>query len=154
MSQYLPYSGFEWLYQEINRFDVNSIAENSSNGYILELDLEYPDELCELHNVYRLGPEKFKFSNDMLSKYCSDIAKKYGVKVGGVNKLVPNLGNESKYIVHYRNLQLYLSLGMKLTKVHKVLKFKQSDWMKTYIDFNTEKKKKRLLIVLKIFFLS
>ena len=68
MSQYLPYSGFEWLYQEINRFDVNSIAENSSNGYILELDLEYPDELYELHNVYRLGPEKFKFSNDMLSK--------------------------------------------------------------------------------------
>ena len=62
-----------------------------------------------------------------MSKYCSKIAIKYGIKIGGVNKLVPNLGNKSKYVVHYRNLQLYLSLGMKLTKLHKVLKFKQSD---------------------------
>ena len=60
----------------------------------------------------------------MLSKYCSDIANKYGINVGEVNKLMPNLGDEKNYVVHYRNLQLYLSLGMKLTKIHRILKFK------------------------------
>ena len=77
----------------------------------------------------------------MLSKHCSDIANKYGIKVGEVNKLIPNLGNKKNYVVHYRNLQLYLSLGMKLTKIHKILEFKQSDWLKKFVDFNTEKRK-------------
>ena len=63
----------------------------------------------------------------MLSNYCSNIANKNGIKVGGVNKLVPNLGIISKHVLHYGNLQLYLPLGMKLTKVYRFLKFKQSD---------------------------
>ena len=54
--------------------------------------------------------------------------------------MVLNLGQKTKYIAHYRNGQLYLSLGMKLTKIHKVLRFKQSDWMEKYIDFITEKR--------------
>ena len=69
------------------------------------------------------------------------IGDKYGIKVGDVEKLIPNLGDKTNYVVHYRNSQLYLSLGMKLTKIHRILKFKQSDWMKIYNDFNTEKRK-------------
>ena len=62
------------------------------------------------------------------------------IKVGDVKELIPNLGNKTNYFIHYRNLQLYLSLGIKLTKIHGVLKFKLFDWMKKYIDFNTEKR--------------
>ena len=85
-------------------------------GYFLEVDLEYPDELHELHNDYPLAPEKLAVSSDMLSKYCKNIADKYEIKVGDVKKLIPDLGNKTKYVLHYRNLQLYLPLGMKLTK--------------------------------------
>ena len=95
----------------------------------------------DLHNDYPLAPEKLEISQNMLSKYCSEIADEYGIKFDCVNKLVPNLGNKSKNVVHYKNLQLYLSLGMKLTNVHRVLKFKQSDWLEKYIDFNTDKRK-------------
>ena len=75
-----------------------------------------------------------------------NITKKLLIKVGDVKKIIPNLDNKTNYVVHYRNLQLYLSLRMKVTKIHEVLKFKQSDWMKNYIDFNTEKKKKQMLV--------
>ena len=63
----------------------------------------------------------------MLSNYCSDNANKCDIKIGGVNKLVANLSNKSKYVIHYKNLRLYLSLGMKLVKVRRIRTFKQSD---------------------------
>ena len=92
MSQPLPYGGFDRLNKkEINEFDLDSISENSSIGYFLEVDLEYPTELYDSHNDYPLAPEKLEISSDMLSKYCSDIADKYEIKVGGVSKFVPNL---------------------------------------------------------------
>ena len=117
MSEYLPYGKFNWL-KNVDKFDVNSINKKSDTGYFLEVDLEYPDELHELHNDYPLAPEKLAVTNDMLSKYCNKIADKYDIKVGDVKKLIPNLGNKTKYVVHCINLQLYLSLGMKLIKIH------------------------------------
>ena len=68
----------------------------------------------------------------MLSNYCKKIADEYKIKIGDAKKLISNLGNKTNYVVYYKNLQLYLSLRMKLTKIYRVLKFKQSDWMKKY----------------------
>ena len=89
----------------------------------------------------------------MLPDYCRNIVDEYGIRVGDVKKLIPNLGDKTNFIVHYKNLQLYVSLGMKLTKIQKDLKFKQSNSMKIYIDFNT-KTEKLLSIVLKKTFLN
>ena len=151
MSGYLPYGRFKWL-KDVDNFDVNSVSENSPIGYILEVYLEHPDELHVLHNDYRLAPEKFAISYDMLSDYCKEIADKHEIKVGGVEKLIRNLDDKSNYVLHYRNLQLYLSLGMKLTKIHRVLKLKQSEWMKQYIDFNTKKRTNAVISFEKDFF--
>ena len=108
---------------------------------ILEVDLEYPQWLHDLHNDYPVAPGKAKVSKDMLSRYCKKIAEKYKISIGQVNKLIPTLKSKEMYILHYRNLQLYLDLGLNLMKVHRVLEFDQSPWLKQYIDFNTEKRK-------------
>ena len=125
--------------KEIDKFDVYFIRENSSHGYILNVYFEYPHKLHELHNDYPLAPEKREISHNKLSNYYGSIAYKNDIKTDDVNKLITNLGNKTKYVLHYRNLQLYLSLGMTLTKVKQ---FKQSDWLRTYTDFNTGKRKK------------
>ena len=118
MIQSLPVSDFKFLSKkETNRFDLNSISENSEIGYILECNLEYPEALHDLHKDYPFCPEKIEISSHMLLRYCSDIE----IKVGGVKKLIPNRSNKVKYVVHYRNLEYYLSLGIKLIKVHRIL---------------------------------
>ena len=109
-------------------------------GYILKVDLIYPVNLHESHNDYPLCPEKIEINSDMLSIYCKDIADWYDIKVGGVNKLIPNLSDKINYVVHYKNLQYYLPLGMKLVKIYRILSFKQSSWLKSYADFNTKKR--------------
>ena len=149
MSECFLYEKFECL-EDIDKFDVMSINEKNDIGYFLEVDLECPDELHELHNDYPLAPEKLAVTNDMLSKYCKNISDKYDIKVGDVKKLIPNLRNKTKYVLHYRNVQLYLFLGMKLIKIYRMLKVKQSNWMKKYIDFYTEKKTILLMILKKI----
>ena len=75
---------------------MDSISDNSSIGYFLEVDLEYPSKLHDFRNDYALAPEKLEISSDILSRYCFDIADKYGIKVGGVSKLVPNLKDKKK----------------------------------------------------------
>ena len=77
-----------------------------------------------MHNYYPLAPKKLEISQNMLPKYCSNIANEYGLNIDEVNKLVPNLCSKSNYVVHYKNILLHLSLGMKLTKVYRILKFK------------------------------
>ena len=138
LTEYLPYNEFEWL-KNVDEFDVMPITKKSPIGYFLEVDLKYFDGLHELHNDYPLAPEKLGVLSDISSNYCTKIADKYEIKVGDIKKLIPNLANKTNYVVHYRSLHLYLSLGMKLTKIHRVLEFKQSDWMKKYSDFSTEK---------------
>ena len=104
-----------------------------------------------MHNDYPLALEKLEISH-MLSKYCGSIANEYCTKIGGVNKLIPNLGNKSRYVLYYRNLQLYLSSGTKLTKVHRILKFKQSNWLKNALILMKTKEKNVVNSFQKYFF--
>ena len=141
MSQYLPTGGFKWMTdKQINKIDLAKYNENSEKGLILEVDLEYPKELHDLHNDYPLAAERVCVNKDMLSWYCKKIATKYNISTGLVHKLIPTLSNKEKYVLHYRNLQLYLDLGLKVNKVHRVLEFNQSPWLKQYIEFNTQKR--------------
>ena len=139
MSQPLPTGGFQWV------GDCDRLAEtitehpaDSHEGYILEVNLEYPGELHDVHNAYSLAPERMVIKKEWMSEYQQSLL---GVGVE-VEKLVPNLHNKDRYVLHYRNLQLYLSLGMRLTKVHRALRFQQSCWMEPYIRLNTELRKK------------
>ena len=111
MSKKLPTHGFKWMspWQLVNW------------GYhtcIVEVDLEYPHELHDLHNDYPLAPEH--------------------LEVGGVTKLIPNFHNKKNYVVHYEALRLYERLGMVVTKVHRGVVFHDSPWLKPYIDKNTQ----------------
>ena len=94
-----------------------------------------------IHNDYPLAPEKINIPKEGLSKYCLKFANAHNINTGTVKKLVPNLMNKNSYVIHYRNLQQWLELGMKLKKIHRILKFKQNDWMRPYIDFNTKKER-------------
>ena len=83
---------------------------------ISEVDLEYPKKLHSLHNHYPLAPEKTEIRESMLSDYRREIAKKHNISVSRVKKRIPSLSNKNRYVLHFRNWQLYLQLGIKLTK--------------------------------------
>ena len=137
MSQPMPTGDFHW----VNYTDqILETPADADCGFILEVDLAYPHELHPAHNDYPLAPEKLTTTKDQMSPYQQKLIDELGVSIS-CEKLVPNLMDKSRYVVHYRNLQLYLSLGMKITKVHKVLQFNQSPWMTPYITKNTELRK-------------
>ena len=119
MSQKLPTHGFKWLSSgEMEKLFNNQIVQVWEKiPCILEVDLEYPKKLHDLHNDYPLCPER--------------------VKCGNVEKLIPNLRDKKNYVIHYKNLIQCLKLGMKLKKIHRGIKFVESDFMKSYIDTNT-----------------
>lgn len=143
MSQHLPISDFRWVQpNEFTSLDVEQIADDATHGYILEVDLEYPENLHDLHNEYPLAPEKMKISKSILSPYCKRLLKDFNMKASeNIEKLVPNLNKKVRYVTHYRNLKQYLSLGLKVVKIHRILEFKQCPWLKQYIDFNTDQRK-------------
>ena len=110
MSKPLPTHGFKWMKtSELETWELHSC--------ILEVDLEYPKELHDLHNDYPLAPKQ--------------------IEVNKVEKLIPNLWNKKNYVIHYENLKQYLNLGLKLTNIHRGIKFKESQWLKKYIALNT-----------------
>ena len=111
MSKPLPTHGFKWMkVSELETWEIHSC--------ILEVDLEYPKSLHNLHSDYPLVPER--------------------VEVNKIKKLIPNLGDKKKYILHYENLKQYLSSGLRLTNIHRGIKFKESRWLEKYIALNTE----------------
>ena len=117
MSQYILAGNFRWMTdKEINKIDLGKYKTNGKKRLISEMNLEYPRELHDLHNDYPVAPEKAKVSKNMLSGYCRKIAEIYNISISQVNKLIPMLKSKEKYILHYRNLQLYLDLGLNLTK--------------------------------------
>jgi ribosome-binding factor A len=137
MSQCLPMSDFKWA-DEVSMEVVMKTAEDANTGYILEVDLEYPKHLHDAHSDYPLAPETMSVPEEWLGDYQQNLNKKLNDgKYFECNKLVPNLRNKEKYIVHYRNLQQYVKLGLNVTKIYRVLQFTQGTWMKPYIDFNT-----------------
>ena len=93
------------------------LAAEKNHGYLLEVDVSYPKKLHDLHNDIPFMCNK--------------------MKVNGVEKLIPNLYNKRKYIIHIRALKQALDHGLVLEKIHRCIRVKQSPWMKEYIDFNT-----------------
>ena len=110
MCKKLPTGGFKWMTKE-------ELENWRSYPCVLEVDLEYSKELHDLHNEYPLAPERL-----MINK---------------VEKLIPNLNDKKRYVIHYESLKQYESLGLKITHIHRGIKFEESDWMKQYIDLNT-----------------
>lgn len=141
MMNHLPVSDFEWVE---NCHDIQFILElpaDSDVGYILEVDLDYPSSLHDVHSDYPLAPCRLSVPKDKLSPVARNICDKLNLK-SSINtpKLMATLQPRRNYVLHYRNLQFYLKKGMVLKGVHKILSFKQKPIMRDYIQFNSQRR--------------
>ena len=116
MSQPLPTGGFKWV--DVNPNEISELATRTDKGYILEVDVSYPKELHNSHNDLPFMCER--------------------MEINGVEKLVPNLRDKKNYIIHIQALKYAQQHGLRLDRIHQVIEFDQSPWLKTYIDFNTQ----------------
>ena len=113
-----PTGGFKWV--EVKPGEISKLAKLENKGYLLEVDVKYPKELHDSHNDLPF------------------MCKKLKIMINGVEKLVPNLFDKVRYVIHIRALDQALKHGLILEKIHRAIEFDQSDWMKGYIDFNTQ----------------
>jgi hypothetical protein len=142
MTQHLPTTNYRW--EKPEKFDATSImmlGDKDDKGYIFEVDLDYPTSLHDLHNDYPMAPESMKIQTSMLSDRAKEILETIEIEHNDqAKKLTPNLNDKKKYVTHYRNLKFYLDQGMILKKIHRVVSFNQSAWLKPFIDFNTKQR--------------
>ena len=115
MSQPLPTGGFKWVY--VNPNEISELATRTDKCYVMEVDVSYPRELHNQHNDFPFMCER--------------------MEINGVEKLVPNLKDKKNYVIHIQALNQVLQHGLRLDRIHRVIEFNQSPWLKTYIDFNT-----------------
>ena len=141
MSLPLPKSGFHWKRVMPTEEQIMKLKPNAKKGWILEVDLEYPEELHDAHYSYPLAPEKKATDPRQMSEYQKRLMADLEINPPNTEKLVLTLEGKEKYVLHYRNLQLYLRQGMRLKEVHRVLVFDQEPWMEPYIRMNTEFRK-------------
>jgi hypothetical protein len=145
MLQYLPTGNFRCMKDEKELTDLqkkiesNSIPDDASKRFTLKVDLKYPHILHSQHTDHLLAPERMRIKKEWLSKRQQGIIAHSGQKYVPTDKLIPDLFDKTKYVVHYRNLQYYVSQGMAIKKIHKAIEFDQACWMKPYIEFNTTK---------------
>ena len=125
MSKKLPVNGFGWLdsdkINEINEEFIKNYNENNNKGYIFEVDVRYPKRLHDLHSDLPFLSER--------------------IEINKCKKLICNLSNKKKYVIHINSLKQALNHGLKLKKIDRVIEFNQKEWLKPYIDMNTELRK-------------
>jgi hypothetical protein len=137
MIQKLPYKNYQWDESKWDEKRILSLKDDADVGYMFDVDLEYPEELHEIHNDYPLAPESYTVKREELSQKCVELSKIIDHKHSNFSKLVPTLYDKNNYVCHYRNLKLYVSLGLKIKKINRVLSFEQSAFMEKYIMENT-----------------